>query len=100
VPLETVNGDDEAAWMFVDPNDDCAVIFYFRLKANANMPRRWLRVCGLAANRAYEVKPLGNSAWLRTNGGELQHVGLIVPDMRGDYQSTLWQIRAISTPSE
>jgi len=78
---------NEAAWMFVSEDRREAIVFYYRVLAEANAPLRRLRLKGLDPERDYIL--LGDG---QTYGGdELMHLGLAVPDLTGDFQSVIWR---------
>lgn len=83
-------------WMFRSHDGHQALVFYFRLMARANYPRTRLPVVGLPLERSYAVREWeGHGQWLSTNGGELRHVGLVIPDLRDDYQAVVWEVLAL-----
>jgi alpha-galactosidase len=59
---------------------------------SGNAPRRFLRLHGLNPKRDYAVVGT-KEIW----GGDYLHAqGLLVPAQSGDFQSTLWELKAIS----
>lgn len=93
VVLDTPNPEFAYAWLFVDEEGQRAMIFYFQLTAGANRPRRRLRVEGLGAGMSYEWRQVGEREWQPTNADELRNVGVLIPDLKNDYQSVVWELR-------
>ena len=81
---------NRVAWMQVDTSKERAVVFYYKILAEAQEPFQNLRLQGLDPEAAYktdEGKIYG--------GDELMAIGLPVPPLDGDFQSwvvTLQQV--------
>jgi alpha-galactosidase len=75
---------NETAWMFVNDEQNVALVFYARTLAVASAPSAVLRLCGLDCEREYRV----NGQIL--GGDELMNLGLYVgTDFEGDFASEL-----------
>ncbi|MBE7212966.1 MAG: alpha-galactosidase, partial [Gluconacetobacter diazotrophicus] len=80
----------EAGWMVVDGPRREAVCFYFRVLAEANAPRRRLRLRGLDPQRDYRL--VGSDE--RFGGDLLMFAGLPAPELPGDFRGWMWHFRA------
>ena len=80
-PFETQN---EAAWIFVSPEQDEALYFYYRVLDRANLKKKKVLFKGLDSAKYYNV-----SGYEGVIGGdELMNRGLYLKDaLQGDYQS-------------
>ncbi|MCB5953078.1 alpha-galactosidase [Enterococcus sp. BWT-B8] len=74
-----------AAWMFVSPNKEEAVLFLGRILASAQPVFNEVRLAGLEESAVYVEKKTGN----KFSGSELMTVGLYYPDFYGDFQTEL-----------
>lgn len=78
----------DAAWMFIHPEIDDILVFWFRLCAEANRPVPGLRLVGL---RLAGIDPLGfyreRERGLEYSGSDLMDQGLMLPPSRQDYDS-------------
>lgn len=80
---------DFAAWMFVSPERDEALLMAFSLVSTASAPLRKLRLAGLDPHAFYQ---LGDAAH-PTGGDELMYRGLFVdPPLSRDYVSRIWHL--------
>ncbi|MCL6456892.1 MAG: alpha-galactosidase, partial [Gorillibacterium sp.] len=82
---------NEAAWMYVAPDQTEAVVFYFRVLANPNDVMSWLRLKGLNAQYDYAVDGVERAC----GGDYLMNAGLSVPELQGDYQSAFWHLKKV-----
>jgi alpha-galactosidase len=80
----------EAAWMFIHPEIDDILVFWFRLYGEANRPVSGFRLVRL---RLAELDPFGyyreRERRIEYTGSELMNTGLILPPSRLDYDSRL-----------
>lgn len=81
---------NETAWMFVSEDRTEALVFYFRVLAEANGPLRRLALKGL--NPAYDYRIEGTEE--RFGGDRLMQLGLAIPSLRGDYASVWFKLKA------
>jgi alpha-galactosidase len=82
---------NEAAWMFVSEDKKNAVVFYFRILAKPNPPLvSIIRLNGLDENMDYEF--IGTDKVY--SGDELIHAGMNIPNLKGDYASVCWRLKA------
>ncbi|CZQ85320.1 glycoside hydrolase clan gh-d [Trichococcus palustris] len=89
-PFETQN---EAAWIFVSPEKEEAIYFYYRVLDRANMKRKKVIFKGLDPAKVYAVtgyeEPIG--------GDELMNRGLYLKEaLQGDYQSACMVLKALA----
>ena len=89
-PFETQN---EAAWIFVSPEKEEAIYFYYRVLDRANMKRKKVIFKGLDPAKVYTVtgyeEPIG--------GDELMNRGLYLKEaLQGDYQSACMVLKALA----
>jgi alpha-galactosidase len=78
----------DAAWMMVAEDGGEAFAVYVRELAEANSPMDWLRLRGLDAKARYRVEDSG----IVYGGDQLMYVGLPIPRVRGDFQSSVWRL--------
>ncbi|WP_078410212.1 alpha-galactosidase [Priestia abyssalis] len=82
---------NETAWLFVNKEKTEAIVFYFRVLAEANAPFNSFKVKGLDPDKTYKVEET-NKVF---GGDELEYVGLSVPaELKGDFQSCVWRLTA------
>ncbi len=81
---------EETAWMIVAEDKSEAMVAYFRVLAEPNDPLNRLKLKGLDPNRDYTIVEDGN-----TYGGDhLMYAGLVIPELKGDFQSRIWRMRS------
>lgn len=98
----------ESAWMFVSPDRKEALAFFFRVLAEPNAPEKRLRFKGLNPEFDYVVENLdtangtggesGSKGVKGANvlpGDRLMNLGLIIPELKGDYVSTVFKLKAV-----
>ena len=88
---------NETAWMVVAPDRGEALVLHVRVLARANAPGRRVPLRGLDPARDYRCERVGgaeDAAVATLPGDFLLAVGLPVPGSEGDFQSTLWRLRA------
>lgn len=83
---------DFAAWMFVSPDKNEALLMAFSLVSEASAPLRKVRLAGLDAQATYQVddqpQPLG--------GDELMYRGIYIdPPLSRDYTSRIWHLKRL-----
>ncbi|QCJ41006.1 alpha-galactosidase [Bacillus sp. S3] len=81
----------DTAWMYVKPNREQAVVFYYKILAMPNPPFFRLKLRGLNPNFKYKI----NSGEQLYYGSELMQIGLAMPLIKKDYTSFIFQIEAI-----
>jgi alpha-galactosidase len=77
--------DYATAWQFVSPDKSRALLFFFRVLAEAQEPFRTIKLVGLDPYKTYKVAVFGNAY----RGDTLMNVGLSSPIFLGDYGSAL-----------
>ncbi|MNP63453.1 Melibiase [compost metagenome] len=81
----------ESAWMFVSPDRKEAIAFFFRVLAEPHPPEKRLRFKGLNPELDYSVEGL-DGVW---PGDRLMNFGLVIPELKGDYASTKFKLKAV-----
>lgn len=81
---------NETAWMFVSPDQEEALLFYFRVLAEPNGPLRSVKLQGLDPAIDYEVAGSGEVY----GGDRLMSAGLSMASVRGDFSSKMVRLKA------
>lgn len=81
---------NETAWMFVSDDQREALVYYFRVMAVPNPPRRSLKLNGLNPSLDYTLEESGEVY----GGDRLMQVGLSLPDVQRDYVSGCYKLKA------
>lgn len=82
---------NETAWMFVSEDGKEAIVYYFRVLAEANVDYKPIKLKGIDVNSEYKLMDDE-----RVFGGdELMYVGLNIPDLQGDFQSYAWKFKKL-----
>lgn len=81
---------NETAWMFVRPDQNEALLFYFRVLAEPNGPLRSVKLQGLDPAKHYEVVGSGEVY----GGDRLMNAGLSMASVRGDFSSKMIHLKA------
>ena len=79
----------DAAWMFVSPDRQEALVFYFCWRAETNTPVDRLRLMGLDAEATYR-----EDGGETVSGAELMAFGLFTPEKNQEYTHRVWHFRA------
>ncbi|MCP8971327.1 alpha-galactosidase [Ectobacillus ponti] len=80
---------NETAWMFVSADKTEALVFYYRVLAEANGPLSVLPLKGLHPEATYVLDGAAHG------GDELMYSGLAIPaSVHGDFQSVVWKLKA------
>ena len=80
-----------AAWLFVSEDKTKAVLFYFKILAEAHEPFRIMRLTGLDPDKTYTLIGLNQTY----RGDTLMYAGFNTPIFIGDFQSTLLRFEAL-----
>lgn len=83
---------NETSWMFVSEDRREALLFYFHVLAEPNAPLKRVKLEGLDPLLDYQ---LGDTDTIY-GGDRLMAVGLPITSIRGDFESRVVQLRAIS----
>ena len=83
--------DGATAWQFVSPDKSRAILFFFRVLAEAQEPFRTIRLVGLDPEKTYKEAVFG----ARYKGDMLMNAGLSSPIFLGDYGSALIRFVAV-----
>ncbi|OTN75812.1 hypothetical protein A5886_000888 [Enterococcus sp. 8G7_MSG3316] len=87
--LSPFDGND-TAWMYISKDQSEALVFYFRVLAEASAPFVTLKLQGLAAEKQYE------SDYGVIGGDELMQMGIYIdPHLAGDYVSQMIHFKVI-----
>ncbi|MNW48820.1 Alpha-galactosidase [compost metagenome] len=81
---------NETAWMFVSPDQEEALLFYFRVLAEPNGPLRSVKLQGLDPAKDYELAGSGEVY----GGDRLMSAGLSMASVRGDFSSKMVRLKA------
>jgi alpha-galactosidase len=82
---------NQTAWMIVSLDQKHALVWNIDVVNKANAPFETVRLVGLDPKRDYKV--VGTK---EVHGGDfLMSAGLPVPIQKHDFQSTLWELKAV-----
>jgi len=82
---------NEVAWMSISKDKGEIVVNYVKQYAEANKWNKPLRLTGLEEDAKYEIIDSG----MILGGDELMNIGLVIPELKGDYAATQWILRRI-----
>ncbi|MHC5268941.1 alpha-galactosidase [Enterococcus sp. LJL98] len=92
IRLKSPYEENEVAWMFVSKDQKEALVFYFRVLAEASSAYVTLKLAGLVADMTYQV----NGQLI--SGEELMHIGIYMhPNLYGDYATQSFVLKADET---
>ncbi|MCM3693566.1 alpha-galactosidase [Neobacillus niacini] len=81
---------NETAWLFSNKEKTEAMVFYFRVLAEAAAPFAFLKLKGLDVTKHYQVMGTDNVY----GGDELSYAGLTIPaELKGDFRSHVWHLK-------
>ncbi|MBB5325724.1 alpha-galactosidase [Anoxybacillus tepidamans] len=83
---------NETAWMFVSKDQTEAIVFYFRILAEAHPPYYKLTLKGLNPELNYQIEGTEDVY----GGDRLMYAGLPIPPLKGDYVSTWFKLKALN----
>jgi len=89
--LKNPSHGNEAAWMFISQDKTEAVVNYFKILSKCNYKLSVLKLKGLDANKRYKI----DGTTEIYGGDELMYAGLIIPELKGDFQSCSWRLKEI-----
>ncbi len=78
----------DTAWLYAAPNQDQAVVFYFKTLATPNPPFFRLKLRGLKPKVKYKINNKEQSYY----GDELMKIGLTIPLIKKDYTSYIFYV--------
>lgn len=82
---------NDTAWMYVSEDKQEAIVFYFRILAEASAPLITLKLAGLAADTVYQM------GGYKIGGDELMQIGFYIdPALSGDYATQMVHLTAIN----
>lgn len=82
---------NDTAWMYVSEDKQEAIVFYFRVLAEASAPLITLKLAGLAADTVYQMEGY------KIGGDELMQIGFYIdPALSGDYATQMVHLTAIN----
>lgn len=82
---------NDTAWMYVSEDKQEAIVFYFRVLAEASAPLITLKLAGLAADTVYQM------GGYKIGGDELMQIGFYIdPALSGDYATQMVHLTAIN----
>ncbi|RCX21403.1 alpha-galactosidase [Fontibacillus phaseoli] len=82
---------NETSWMFVSPDQNEALLFYFKVLAEPNAPLRNVKLAGLDPEKDYTLEASGEIY----GGDRLMTLGLPVSWLRGDFASMWVRLKAV-----
>ena len=82
---------DEAAWMFLSPNSDEFLLFWFQPRSEANQPPRRLRLAYLDPDAVYRAEDLE----VEGRGREFMNAGFLLPSANQKSSSLMIAFRKI-----
>ena len=80
---------NEVAWMSISKDKSEIVVNYVKQYAEANKWNKPLKLTGLEDDAKYTVVDRG----MILGGDELMNIGLVIPELKGDYAATQWILR-------
>lgn len=87
-PFESRN---QAAWMFVDNEENEAIVFYYQAMAKANQLFPIVKMTGLDPDKKYCLNDTNEEYY----GDELMYKGIFIhPKLEGDFSSKIIEIKA------
>jgi len=89
--LKNPSHGNEAAWMFISQDKTEAIVNYFKILSKCNYKLSVLKLKGLDANKRYKI----DGTTEIYGGDELMYAGLIIPELKGDFQSCSWRLKEI-----
>lgn len=81
----------EVAWITVSKDKNEAVVGYVRKYAEPNKLYKPLKVTGLDPNAKYSIYGCDKIF----GGDELMYIGLVIPELKGDYAAYQWRLKRI-----
>ena len=81
------------AWQFVDETKSESLVFVVMLRASSNSPFFRLRIRGLKEDGFYRIAEGGEEVY---EGRALMHGGILLPIVKGDYQSMKFWIQSVN----
>ncbi|KAF1301987.1 alpha-galactosidase [Candidatus Enterococcus willemsii] len=88
--LESPFEGNDTAWMFVSEDQSEAMVFYFRVLAEASHPLVTLKLAGLLEDATYQLNDIAVS------GDELMNLGFYIDsELHGDYATQRFYLRKI-----
>lgn len=96
------NDGNEAAWMFVSPDQREAVVSWIQVLALPNAPHSLLHMAGLNPSLDYELIPIelgenpkpNSKAPLVLGGDVLINAGIRIANHQGDFHAKVWHLKA------
>jgi alpha-galactosidase len=82
---------NEVAWMIISKDKSEVVVSYVKQYAEPNKWNKPLKLKGLEENAKYQI--VGEDMIL--GGDELMNIGLIIPELKGDYAAKQWILREV-----
>ncbi|WP_039764141.1 alpha-galactosidase [Caldicellulosiruptor sp. F32] len=82
---------NSAAWMYVTEDKKEAVVFYVEILRQPNPPIKRLKLDGLDPSKSYLIEGEQKTRF----GDELMNIGLMIPQMWGDFNSHMWILKAV-----
>ncbi|CRK82320.1 alpha-galactosidase [Neobacillus massiliamazoniensis] len=84
----------DTAWMYVAPDQEQAVVFYYKILATPNPPFLRLKLRGLNPKKLYNI----NNGEQPFFGDELIQIGLALPLIKNDFTTLIFHIKGCQAP--
>lgn len=82
---------NEVAWMNVSKDKSEIIVSYVKQYAEPNKWNKPLKLTGLEEDTKYEIVDEG----IILGGDELMNIGLMIPELKGDYAAKQWILRKV-----
>ncbi|ADL52497.1 alpha-galactosidase [Clostridium cellulovorans] len=82
---------NETAWMFVAEDKSDVAASFFKVLSSSHKKLSVLKLKGLDPNKDYLL--IGTDEVY--GGDELMNTGLVIPELKGDFQSYMWRLKEI-----
>lgn len=76
---------NEISWFVADDDWNELLVFYFKILGEPNVKRRRLKINGISSFKTYKLEGT-NEIY---SGDELSFLGILLPELKGDFQSVL-----------
>jgi len=87
---------NETAWLIVSEDKRDFLLYYLRILGGANEPIKRLRLKGINPDFNYVLEDDGSLY----GGDELMYAGIVIPELKGDFQSIMMHFKEESIKNE
>ncbi|WP_374986332.1 alpha-galactosidase [Alicyclobacillus sp. SP_1] len=85
---------NDSAWMYLSTDGRVGVVTYVHVLAIANDAARRLCLTALEREARYRLEEMDGASVVRS-GSELMQIGILLPVVRGDFQSWMWRLERL-----